>query len=134
MHHSLPRDTTSQVDRWQSAERIKSRQETDTIELIDDIRYYLDQRFRMRMDDLAAEGMYNEEETPAPPPKRGGANRGDVEHTGGTTGEPRTPEEGSKYPTHWQVWTEEEFQVDSMRAETLKFDELQGRIDQLLGE
>lgn len=35
-----------------SAERIEKRQETDTIELIDDIRYYLDERFRMRVDDM----------------------------------------------------------------------------------
>lgn len=42
-----------------SAERIEKRQETDTIELIDDIRYYLDERFRMRVDDM---GMYEEGE------------------------------------------------------------------------
>ncbi|PWW73680.1 hypothetical protein C7212DRAFT_365777 [Tuber magnatum] len=35
----------------ESAGRIKGRQETDTIELVDDIRYYLDQRFRMRVED-----------------------------------------------------------------------------------
>ncbi|KAI5291944.1 hypothetical protein KEM55_008218 [Ascosphaera atra] len=35
----------------ESAERIKGRQETDTIELIDDIRYYLNERFRLRFDD-----------------------------------------------------------------------------------
>lgn len=38
-----------------SAERIEKRQETDTIELIDDIRYYLNERFRMRADDM---GLY----------------------------------------------------------------------------
>ncbi|KAL7270604.1 hypothetical protein RUND412_006687 [Rhizina undulata] len=36
----------------ESAHKIKHRQETDTIELIDDIRYYLSERFRMRMDNL----------------------------------------------------------------------------------
>jgi len=35
----------------ESAGRIKGRQETDTIELVDDIRYYLDERFRMRVED-----------------------------------------------------------------------------------
>ncbi|KAI5804889.1 hypothetical protein EDC01DRAFT_715740 [Geopyxis carbonaria] len=36
----------------ESARKIKERQETDTIELVDDIRYYLDHRFRLRMDDF----------------------------------------------------------------------------------
>ncbi|KAG0128295.1 hypothetical protein HOY82DRAFT_622116 [Tuber indicum] len=35
----------------ESAGRIKGRQETDTIELVDDIRYYLNERFRMRVED-----------------------------------------------------------------------------------
>ena len=47
----------------ESAGRIKGRQETDTIELVDDIRYYLDERFRMRVDDnLAFCGNREEEE------------------------------------------------------------------------
>lgn len=41
----------------ESAGRIKERQETDTIELIDDIRFYLDQRFRMRFEDVGLEEM-----------------------------------------------------------------------------
>ncbi|KAK2853237.1 hypothetical protein FQN49_005272 [Arthroderma sp. PD_2] len=35
----------------ESAERIEVRQETDSIELIDDIRYYLSERFRLRFED-----------------------------------------------------------------------------------
>ncbi|KAI9891918.1 MAG: hypothetical protein M1814_002303 [Vezdaea aestivalis] len=35
----------------ESAARIKNREATDTIELIDDIRYYLDERFRMRFEE-----------------------------------------------------------------------------------
>jgi ankyrin repeat/BTB/POZ domain-containing protein 1 len=35
----------------ESASRVKARQETDTIELIDDIRYYLSERFRLRFED-----------------------------------------------------------------------------------
>ncbi|KAF8428347.1 BTB/POZ domain-containing protein Btb3 [Tirmania nivea] len=114
----------------ESAERIKSRQETDTIELIDDIRYYLDQRFRMRMDDLAAEEMYDEEPIPTPSPKTEAGKGGDANDANSTTGEAKIPEEEPKYPT--QVWTEEEIQADFMRAEALKFDELLRRIDLLL--
>jgi hypothetical protein len=44
----------------ESADRIKERQETDTIELIDDIRFYLDQRFRMRFEDQGLEEMTEE--------------------------------------------------------------------------
>ena len=36
----------------ESAARIKGRQETDTIELIDDIRFYLSERFRLRFEDV----------------------------------------------------------------------------------
>ncbi|KAF3768573.1 hypothetical protein M406DRAFT_344698 [Cryphonectria parasitica EP155] len=35
----------------ESASRVKDRQETDTIELLDDIRYYLSERFRLRFED-----------------------------------------------------------------------------------
>jgi len=34
----------------ESAARIKARQETDTVELVDDIRYYLSERFRLRFE------------------------------------------------------------------------------------
>ncbi|PNS14755.1 hypothetical protein CAC42_1984 [Sphaceloma murrayae] len=41
----------------ESAERIQGRQETDTVELVDDIRYYLSDRYRLRMEDASAEWM-----------------------------------------------------------------------------
>ena len=37
----------------ESANRVENRQETDTIELIDDIRYFLSERFRLRFEDIA---------------------------------------------------------------------------------
>ncbi|KAK1969077.1 BTB/POZ domain-containing protein [Colletotrichum sublineola] len=45
----------------ESAERIKDRQETDTIELLDDIRYYLGERFRLRFEDANLDEMMDEE-------------------------------------------------------------------------
>ena len=39
----------------ESAARIKLRQETDTVEIVDDIRYYLSERFRLRFEDLGFE-------------------------------------------------------------------------------
>lgn len=45
----------------ESAERIRKREETDTIELLDDIRYYLSERFRLRFEDAGLEEMMDEE-------------------------------------------------------------------------
>ena len=47
----------------ESANRILGRQETDTIELLDDIRYYLSERFRLRFEDSGLEDMMEEEAT-----------------------------------------------------------------------
>ncbi|KFA64745.1 hypothetical protein S40285_01341 [Stachybotrys chlorohalonatus IBT 40285] len=44
----------------ESAERLQSRQETDTIELLDDIRYYLSERFRLRFEDAGLDEMMDE--------------------------------------------------------------------------
>ncbi|KAK7549424.1 hypothetical protein IWX49DRAFT_567912 [Phyllosticta citricarpa] len=45
----------------ESAARVKARQETDTVELIDDIRYYLSERFRLRFEESGLEEMLDEE-------------------------------------------------------------------------
>ncbi|KAL8904676.1 MAG: hypothetical protein Q9171_006962 [Xanthocarpia ochracea] len=46
----------------ESAARIRGRQETDSIELLDDIRYYLSERFRLRFEESGLEDMMAEEE------------------------------------------------------------------------
>ncbi|KAK4151322.1 hypothetical protein C8A00DRAFT_36020 [Chaetomidium leptoderma] len=43
----------------ESASRLKERQETDTIELLDDIRYYLSERFRFRFEGEGLEELLN---------------------------------------------------------------------------
>lgn len=45
----------------ESASRIKKRQETDTIELLDDIRHYLSERFRLRFEDAGLDELLDEE-------------------------------------------------------------------------
>ncbi|KAK4125337.1 hypothetical protein N657DRAFT_570644 [Parathielavia appendiculata] len=45
----------------ESAARLKERQETDTIELLDDIRYYLSERFRLRFEGDGLEEMLDDE-------------------------------------------------------------------------
>jgi hypothetical protein len=44
----------------ESADRLEARQETDTIELLDDIRYYLSERFRFRFEGAGLEEMLHE--------------------------------------------------------------------------
>ncbi|OBT93903.1 hypothetical protein VE01_08222 [Pseudogymnoascus verrucosus] len=44
----------------ESASRIEKRQETDSIELLDDIRYYLSERFRLRFEGTGMEEMMDE--------------------------------------------------------------------------
>ncbi|KAJ5825305.1 hypothetical protein N7474_002443 [Penicillium riverlandense] len=48
----------------ESASRIQARQETDSIELLDDIRFYLNERFRLRFDDAGIEEMMEDGAVP----------------------------------------------------------------------
>ncbi|KAH8717070.1 hypothetical protein GQ44DRAFT_688216 [Phaeosphaeriaceae sp. PMI808] len=48
----------------ESANRVKERQETDTVELVDDIRYYLSERFRLRFEDSGLGEMLDENAAP----------------------------------------------------------------------
>ncbi|GKZ79648.1 hypothetical protein AnigIFM56816_003851 [Aspergillus niger] len=59
----------------ESASRIQSRQETDSIELLDDIRFYLGERFRLRFDDAGIDEMME----PTQPVADGAGVNGDVE-------------------------------------------------------
>jgi ankyrin repeat/BTB/POZ domain-containing protein 1 len=45
----------------ESANRVQARQETDTIEILDDIKYYLSERFRLRFEDSGLDEMMDEE-------------------------------------------------------------------------
>ena len=49
----------------ESAERIQRREETDTIELLDDIRYYLGERFRLRFEDAGLDEMLESDDEDA---------------------------------------------------------------------
>ncbi|KAK0346395.1 hypothetical protein LTR02_010760 [Friedmanniomyces endolithicus] len=45
----------------ESAGRIRGRQETDTVELVDDVRYFLSERFRLRFEESGLGGLMGEE-------------------------------------------------------------------------
>jgi ankyrin repeat/BTB/POZ domain-containing protein 1 len=66
----------------ESASRISARQETDTIELLDDIRYYLSERFRLRFEDSGLEDVMDEEQAIVE------AERESAQRSGGAPGLP----------------------------------------------
>lgn len=65
-----------------SAERIEKREETDTIELLDDIRYYLSERFRLRFEDAGLDVMEDKTQDDALAEDMGKVGLGDGEETG----------------------------------------------------
>lgn len=60
----------------ESARRVKARQETDTVELVDDIRYYLSDRFRLRFEDTGFDELMDEN-----PQSDGGATTDEVDNS-----------------------------------------------------
>ncbi|KAI3084232.1 hypothetical protein CBS147353_1783 [Aspergillus niger] len=75
----------------ESASRIQSRQETDSIELLDDIRFYLSERFRLRFDDAGIDEMME----PTQPVADGAGVNGDVEKVTEGVKKIQISEEGS---------------------------------------
>ncbi|KAB8337236.1 hypothetical protein FH972_021538 [Carpinus fangiana] len=67
----------------ESANRIQGRQETDTVELIDDIRYHLSQRFRLRFEDSGFDQLVQEQEEAAQ--RQLDAAKADSAHLSGNT-------------------------------------------------
>jgi ankyrin repeat and BTB/POZ domain-containing protein 1 len=64
----------------ESAGRISARQETDSIELLDDIRWYLSERFRLRFEDSGLEDMMDEEQQPQGQEEEGGGQEREREN------------------------------------------------------
>lgn len=114
-----------------SAERIEKRQETDTIELIDDIRYYLDERFRMRVDDMGInqiiEGESGERKVDGveSPDQPDGAKKEEKESDNAHTRQRKEKGENK------QSAAQEEHNLNT--EATFLYDSLLGQIDELLG-
>lgn len=115
----------------ESAHRIKERQETDTIELVDDIRYYLDQRFRLRMEDVGGEEMYDENPETAEEVKEKLDEIVNVTNGAEPKEEAEKAAEPTSAETRAQVGEEEE--ADFFGDEARMYEDLLGRIDILLG-
>ncbi|KAL8664795.1 MAG: hypothetical protein Q9202_002798 [Teloschistes flavicans] len=59
LEHHIDSEAFAELIR-ESAGRLRARQETDSIELLDDVRYYLSERFRLRFEEAGLEEMMDE--------------------------------------------------------------------------
>ncbi|EGC49892.1 ankyrin repeat protein [Histoplasma capsulatum var. duboisii H88] len=78
----------------ESAARIKERQETDSIELVDDIRFYLSERFRLRFEDSGLEQIMDETRKVAKGDGGEDGNRVEANAPSNNDGETDTPHPG----------------------------------------
>ncbi|TLD22161.1 hypothetical protein PspLS_08155 [Pyricularia sp. CBS 133598] len=111
----------------ESASRIKNREETDTIELLDDIRYYLSERFRMRFEDAGWEEMMDEN---ANPQADGGVVTEEQVLLDEEKG--RKPTESAVPKSEWIRTLDGTFVEDEFEAEEANYQILEGKIDELL--
>lgn len=121
----------------ESASRIQSRQETDTVELIDDIRWYLSERFRLRFEDAGLDEMMDEGASPAGLDQKviGPEDEGVDVHSGQT---PPQEEQGSApdiehLETQGVVRTlDGDIVGDEFAQDAMDYQILLGRIEQLM--
>ena len=118
----------------ESAGRVKARQETDTVELVDDIRYYLSERFRLRFEDSGLDEMMDEDAA-----VNGGSNRDggeDKELADALEGvglEDRPSKEvEQQFPTSGIVNLDGEPVSDEFLQDAMNYQILLGKIDALL--
>ncbi|KAJ5632687.1 hypothetical protein N7490_009026 [Penicillium lividum] len=124
----------------ESASRIKARQETDSIELLDDIRFYLNERFRLRFNDAGLDEMMDEQPKPDGDAEQSeidkianGVEALDMSNTNGSSEEEskQQPENIREIRTIDGVMVEDEFDEDAMNYEILmeKLDALLERLN-----
>lgn len=120
----------------ESAARIKGRQETDTVELVDDIRYYLSERYRLRFEDLglqeAGDGNGDKDED-----VRARENNGTFEGRD-ERGALKEGDDGKEAPDASGVGVirtlEGDIAGDEFAQDALNYQILLGKIDKLLDE
>ncbi|RAK96921.1 ankyrin repeat and BTB/POZ domain protein [Aspergillus ibericus CBS 121593] len=120
----------------ESASRIQSRQETDSIELLDDIRFYLGERFRLRFDDAGIEEMMEDATQPA----AGVETNGDVDkvtegvETMRLSTERSTPGQAASKGAEQAVirTLDGEIVVDEFDQDALNYQILMDKLDQIL--
>lgn len=124
----------------ESAARIKLRQETDTVEIVDDIRYYLSERFRLRFEDSGLGEMMDEEAA---------SEREDDGVDGGEVGKEEEDEGYAGSPEHAAAETAPDLEAhaegvvrtldgeiagDEFAQDAMNYQILLGKIDRLLEE
>ncbi|KAH4305988.1 hypothetical protein HBH64_116170 [Parastagonospora nodorum] len=119
----------------ESANRVKARQETDTVELVDDLRFYLSERFRLRFEDSGLDEMMDES---AAIQAVADATEGDlVDSMGDFALETKIPEKTSAL-VHEQLTTgtirtlDGEEVGDEFLQDAMNYQVLLGKIDALL--
>ncbi|KAL1965181.1 hypothetical protein VTN77DRAFT_5935 [Rasamsonia byssochlamydoides] len=125
----------------ESASRIQKREETDSIELLDDIRFYLSERFRMRFDDtglvemLTANAPKNwhakaKEETAA----NGEAKKEEEKAAGEVVRQAVAPEAAAPVPEHGPVIRTLDGEVvqDEFDSDAINYQILMDKLDRLL--
>lgn len=119
----------------ESAARIKARQETDTVEIVDDIRYYLSERFRLRFEDSGLGEMMDEEEGSGSE-KEDGEGEGEGEDDEGYAGSPGlAPDLEAHAGAEGVIRTlDGEVAGDEFAQDALNYQILLGKIDGLLDE
>ena len=117
----------------ESAARIQKRQETDSIELLDDIRHYLSERFRMRFEDAGLEELMDENAA------TGAAGGGEEEEGKGASVDADVATAdvgkgaGGDLPPEVTIRTlDGEIASDELAADAMNYQILLGKIDALL--
>lgn len=106
----------------ESAARIKSRQETDTVELVDDVRYYLSERFRLRFEDTGFDELIEE----------GGGIGDEGEGIGEKVDELVAQQQGDAQPSMVIRTLDGEIAGDEFAQDAMNYQILLGKIDALL--
>lgn len=130
----------------ESAARIQGRQETDTVELVDDIRWYLSERFRLRFEDAGLDEMMDEEAALASQQQKDDSHTADqdeaVDVRSGLTPAPNNDEQGTDegyapdlefLETQGVVRTlDGDIAGDEFAQDALNYQILLGKIDRLM--
>jgi ankyrin repeat/BTB/POZ domain-containing protein 1 len=121
----------------ESAARIKLRQETDTVEIVDDIRYYLSERFRLRFEDSGLGELMDEEAEERSNAGESEQGDGDV-HDEGYAGSPHggadTAPDMEAHADGVVRTLDGEIAGDEFAQDAMNYQILLGKIDQLLDE
>jgi ankyrin repeat/BTB/POZ domain-containing protein 1 len=121
----------------ESAARIKLRQETDTVEIVDDIRYYLSERFRLRFEDSGLGELMDEEAEERSDAGESEQGDGDV-HDEGYAGSPHggadTAPDMEAHADGVVRTLDGEIAGDEFAQDAMNYQILLGKIDQLLDE